>query len=405
MFFEFNVYSSLLLAPFIEGVLFTILLSFRAYKENRPSDKFLAALIFCITLIVSSWMLGFAGWYDSHDWRTTFMFYFPFTNLVLIGPLFYLYFASLTNNSFRLTKKDLKHFILPAFFLFVYFLKFVYDVIISHIISGSVLPEHFGTKGSSVDIGSDIELLTGYASLIFYLILTFKAFSRYRKYIAENFSSAEKIKFTWLWRMLIIFTIAITIKTAFSVFGNFISELNYVQLWYSYAILSLVIYYLSIEGYYVDRNVIRKLDFVIEEKEPGEKESEEIGSIEKQYIQNIPAETNGNEKIKAGISEFMDFKKPYLEPELTLNELASMMKINRAELSKNINEVFGQNFNDFINSYRVDEFKKYALNDKSGRLNLLGMALQCGFNSKATFNRSFKKLTGITPKEYISRLK
>lgn len=390
MFFEFNIFSSLLLAPFIEGILFSIMLLLRGIRDYRLSDKLLAALIFCITLIIASWMLGFAGWYDSHDWKSTFMFYFPFTNIVLIGPLFYFYFISLTNNSFTFTKKDRIHFLLPAIVLLVYVIKFIYDVVLNHTLSGSPLPEHFGTKGTSVDIGSDIELIAGYVSLIYYLVLTFKAFSLYRKYIAENFSFEEKIKFTWLWRMVIIFTAAITIKTAFSVFGNFISELSYVQLWYSFAILSLVIYYLSIEGYYIDLNTIKKLDF----------------NMTNQEFTQVPVtpQRNTADDTKTKIAEFMKTHKPYLEPELTLNELAAMMITNRADLSKNINELFRQNFNDFVNSYRIEEVKSTIAEGKDENLNLLGIALKCGFNSKATFNRSFKKLTGITPKEYISGL-
>ena len=65
-----------------------------------------------------------------------------------------------------------------------------------------------------------------------------------------------------------------------------------------------------------------------------------------------------------------------------------------------INAGAGKNFNDFVNAYRVDEFKRQVREPASAHLSFLGLALDCGFNSKATFNRAFKKFTGTSPKEF-----
>ena len=64
--------------------------------------------------------------------------------------------------------------------------------------------------------------------------------------------------------------------------------------------------------------------------------------------------------------------------------------------------IFSHNisFFDFINSYRVEEVKKQLADTAMANRNILGIALDCGFNSKATFNTAFKKFTGMTPSAY-----
>ena len=90
--------------------------------------------------------------------------------------------------------------------------------------------------------------------------------------------------------------------------------------------------------------------------------------------------------------------KLYLEPELSLSDLAVKLKTNTSVLSAAINSNFGKNFNDFVNEYRVEEFKKQIKLPENQHYTLLAVAFDCGFNSKATFNRAFKKFTGQAPK-------
>jgi AraC-like DNA-binding protein len=71
-------------------------------------------------------------------------------------------------------------------------------------------------------------------------------------------------------------------------------------------------------------------------------------------------------------------------------------------LSFAINNGFGKNFNDFINELRIEEVKSRM--ERSGDAGLLAIAFESGFNSKATFNRAFKKFTGLTPREYQENL-
>jgi len=102
---------------------------------------------------------------------------------------------------------------------------------------------------------------------------------------------------------------------------------------------------------------------------------------------------------RAKLLAFMEAERPWLEPELTLGELAQHLQAHPALLSKVINQGCGQNFNDFINSYRVLEARRKLADPRFAHYSLVGVALESGFNSKSTFNRVFKKLTGQAPGE------
>lgn len=99
--------------------------------------------------------------------------------------------------------------------------------------------------------------------------------------------------------------------------------------------------------------------------------------------------------------KFMEENKPYLDPELSLQKLARQLGIQANALSRLINDGTGRNFNDFINVYRVQDMMNMLRSGEQKTQTLLGIAFDCGFNSKATFNRAFKKATGLSPREWI----
>jgi AraC-like DNA-binding protein len=99
-------------------------------------------------------------------------------------------------------------------------------------------------------------------------------------------------------------------------------------------------------------------------------------------------------------ARFMQEKKPYRDSELTLFTLSKQFNIHPNHLSQLINQNRKQNFFDYINELRVNDVKEVLLSGKYANHSLLGIAHEFGFNSKASFNRAFKKFTGITPSEY-----
>ena len=100
--------------------------------------------------------------------------------------------------------------------------------------------------------------------------------------------------------------------------------------------------------------------------------------------------------------QLMDTSKPYLEPKLSLSNLADDLNISVNHLSQVINQYEEKNFFDFVNSYRVKEFKERVHDPANKNYSILAVALDSGFNSKSSFNQVFKKITGKTPSQYMS---
>ena len=99
----------------------------------------------------------------------------------------------------------------------------------------------------------------------------------------------------------------------------------------------------------------------------------------------------------------MKTEKPYTNPELTLNQLAKSLDVHPNTLSQVINSKENRNFYDLINENRVNEFIHLVTQARQQQFTLLGMAFDSGFNSKASFNRNFKKYAGITPSEFMKQ--
>ncbi len=100
------------------------------------------------------------------------------------------------------------------------------------------------------------------------------------------------------------------------------------------------------------------------------------------------------------LEDLMLEEKPYLDPHLSLRDLANMMGIHANQLSQALNEGFDKNFSEFINSYRLEAFKAKVADPGQQHLTILALAYESGFNSKTVFNSFFKKMMGKTPRAY-----
>ena len=92
-----------------------------------------------------------------------------------------------------------------------------------------------------------------------------------------------------------------------------------------------------------------------------------------------------------------------VEPELNLKMLSDKTNIPAHYISQVINQQFGKNFSDYVNFYRVEDIKQKLIAPTQSHITIEGLAYMSGFNSKAAFQRAFKKQTGISPKEYRSQ--
>ncbi len=106
--------------------------------------------------------------------------------------------------------------------------------------------------------------------------------------------------------------------------------------------------------------------------------------------------------LKSQLTQFMLIQKPYLDSELNLVKLADLFGTSTHKLSYIINTGFNVNFFNFINKHRVEEAKSLLLSTKLDQYSILGIAYQAGFNSKTTFNTTFKKFVNQTPSDYIN---
>lgn len=109
--------------------------------------------------------------------------------------------------------------------------------------------------------------------------------------------------------------------------------------------------------------------------------------------------------LSVQLSSLMENDKLFLDNDLNLPAVAEKLGISIHETSFLINEATKDNFYNFINKYRVDEAKKLLASAKMGELNILGIAFASGFNSKTTFNTTFKKFVGISPSQYSKEQK
>jgi AraC-like DNA-binding protein len=125
-------------------------------------------------------------------------------------------------------------------------------------------------------------------------------------------------------------------------------------------------------------------------------EKEESNKQEKPKLLEENLIKEYSQKLESHMTE----EEPFLIPNLSLRSLAHQLEIHPNKLSWLLNETMQKNFNEFINHYRIEYFKKLYLNPENNHISILGLAYESGFNSKTVFNSYFKKETGMTPKEF-----
>lgn len=227
---------------------------------------------------------------------------------------------------------------------------------------------------------------------IVYSVLAYKKITNYQNLISQNFAYEDTISLQWLRFIIlgigIIFlsvTIILLLQYVFNLNFGFNSDLiGFVLI----VLLVTSMGFLGIrqQGIFGGKN-IKPQDIIIESK-PTEYRKSGLKQTEAQAIHQQ-------------LLTIMDNEKLYLEPKLTLGQLAEQVGVSTNNLSQVINQYEEKNFYDFVNSYRIKEFIQRTNNPKNKNLNILAIAFDSGFNSKSSFNQVFKKFTGETPSEFI----
>jgi AraC-like DNA-binding protein len=407
--FDFNFYSSLLLIFFVHGLVYAILLFRKGIQNESQSDKWLSLFLLLCILYIAPWMLGFADWYDNQPYRDI-LFYVPMQHLYFMGPVIFIYVQSLLNPSFRFGKKEWLHLVPGILYLLFCVIMAVTDKLI--------LKRYFFLADGQDRDFDDWYQYTGLASMIFYFVISLRYYRLYKKLMVQVISYADTVLFRWIKNFLIAFLLMQLLRVGADLFAQYIPAINnYMQNWWFFLGFAVIFYYIAITGYSnsIETKIPFKLNLLTYKSSlllqhstmpPASKNN---FSEDAEFVEITDAQTQKKEDIdlltewKPKILQLLQTQTIYEDPELSLTQLAKQLKTNPTIISKVINQGFQLNFNDFINNYRVEAVKGKLKSGEQKTQTLLGIAYDCGFNSKATFNRAFKKVTGDSPKEWLGK--
>ncbi len=362
--FEISPIQLVTIGAVMNGFVFTFLLFEK--KENRQANVFLSLMILSMCLTFTPFILDTTIWntYES-------LAFLPFSLSYWIGPSFYFYIKTLTGSSSKFRKKDLWHFA-PIV------LNYLHSIYHAIIVNTNPWPI-FHHVAELLELGAIV-------SVAIYLVVSFNLVKNYQRSLLDNVSNIEKIDLRWVTRiiyviggcclLILIFLIASQVEGGRYILSEWDDPRAFILLLYS-----CILYWLSISGF--KQAQTHKIV-------PG------ISSSESNDI-------NEFSEIIETLKKVIEENKLYQNQELTLSDLSKSTKISERSISDAINQELRKNFFQFINEYRVEEVKTLLNDPKNDHLKIMSLALDAGFNSKATFNRIFKAYTGQTPKDFKNR--
>ncbi|WP_282086999.1 helix-turn-helix domain-containing protein [Aquimarina algiphila] len=362
-----NILNFTILVSVIIGITFGILLIFTK-RFNLKANRFLGL----VPIIISLWncwvLLIDFDLYTLHNVLNL----IPLHYALALGPCIYFYTKYMTEREFSLKKKHFLHFT---------------PVLVEFCISSIQGIESIHKEIPNYDtitflVSSPLLQLAAIVSVLLYSFYALKSIKNYHQWVKNNYSNDHKYYLGWLYRLLIIFAILWFLWVPYTFIDYFVFDysLGVVHYYPLYILMAIVTIWISAEAF------LRPEIILLEDREkPLEKNnipSKEI--IEQAKWLKIQMETNLF----------------FLNSELTLSTLAKELDIHPNVTSRIINEGLDKSFSDFVNEYRIDAVINRLKDVEYNRITLLGIAYECGFNSKATFNRVFKKTTGKTPFEF-----
>jgi AraC-like DNA-binding protein len=285
----------------------------------------------------------------------------------LVGPLLYLYV-----NSF-LKRKDV-----PDYRMFIHFLPFVCAVLFLLVYYRDL--DQFVIWESVIDLKTTVLILL---HNLVYIVLSLASMKSTTISLRESFKSIFiSFRNRWLQFLLVGFIMI------------WIVNLN------SFALVMIVrrpgwcAYTASIYGLTAFIFINAIMFFLLLKPD--------VYYIIAKYRNNRLSESDRSDLLEK-LNSCMETRKPFLNPEITLESLARDMSVNPRILSQLINETFKKNFKSYILEYRIRESMKILADSKYRKLTVLEILYQVGFNSKSAFNNQFKLLTNSTPQEYRSK--
>ncbi len=358
-------------AGLINTAVFAVLLLSRR-RQAAPSMLLLALMV----------LVSFQALLNAFDHRDFFLT-FPhlsrvsWLNLTLVGPLVYLFTRKMTGGPPRFRWADALHilpFLTASIILAPWFLQTAEA-------KRRLLQDFDGL--SRLDFGwinqANLCLIT------MYLLASVVRLKQWERSLPASPHTVQTLRMQWMRRFLGALLLILGIS-ALGFFGRKWNIPGITHFYhYNYAAIVLLVYWLAARCQTVP-------ELFTEEEQKEEKKYRKSGLA-------APAALYGK------LCHLMKEQRPYLDPELTHASLADMLGIQKHNLSQVINEQSGGTYFEFVNSYRVEEVKRMLADPGKQHLSILGIAMECGFQSKATFNAAFRKITGTTPSAWQQSLR
>lgn len=316
------------------------------------------------------------------------LFVSGFASPLMVGPLLFLYTRYQTRDlSFQ--KKDLLH-VMPYLVISSLYLPF-------YMLPFSEKETIMKLDGKGYELIGLIRVVSIYISGVIYSGLSLWLLLNFKKKLKNEFSNTEKIRFNWL-LFLIAGMLGIWIVVLFIEDDRLISvtSTSFVILLGYFGLTQVNVFSKKSTQVPVAGEDSSGLALIVPDNL-----SAKTGSSTKYQNSNL------NEKELMQIHEHLKVmlqnEKPYLNPDLTLTELAGLLKTHPNKLSQAINQFEKKSFYDLINESRIHEFLNRVMQPGNKKYTFIALAYDCGFSSKVSFNRNFKKYTDKTPSEYLKQ--
>ncbi len=364
----------IILLGVIQGFIISFVLLGRSSSANKTSHRLLALFILVLSLVNLEDYLILSG-----QIFAVLHIYGVFSPLVFtLGPLFYLYIKQISAQGEKQGYRQFLHF-LPALLLFALLAITFYFKDATE--KRQLIAEDINTKEG------DLFLYAMVIQSAVYVWLSIRLILKHNRDIRQNFSFTEGINLNIQLSLLItLIFMWLFWGLGYFLFPTITNNIDDV-------VFTLFVYFFGYAALLQGRGVPLQSIPLTPTDEP----------INKKALNNNQPDA-GLIIIYNKVLAYMESAQPYLQQELGIQQLADMMGIGVNQLSQAINSVGGQNFFDFVNSYRIEEFKKRVTDPGNQNFTLLAIALDSGFSSKAAFNSLFKKKTGITPSQYKNRV-
>ena len=337
----------------------------------------------------------FAITYFAVEWDVPDLMALQLNISLLLAPLFFIYISSLT-------KPQQNPLSTLALHLLPYVLTWIYWIYLFLTSTESELNALFQqADDSQLPILFILALLLEALAIPVYVCWSLWILRTHKRSISDAYSYTEGIDLKWAYALAVCTgALWISIIVIETVQGTLTWVTDDRTLQTGYAFATFFIYYLGYFG--LKQGHISNLGHSAQPVQPAIEVPDEIEPPTKYQKSGLKKEEA--EAYVDALVDYVETKKPYLQSRLSIQDIATAINIPQNHLSQIINEHLGQTFYDFVNQYRVEEFKRRVAHPQYKNFTLISVALDCGFNSKSSFNRIFKKVEGSTPSTYVKAI-